>query len=243
MGERLTAMEPQDPHEPSIQDTRTLIAELVEHRKITRDQERIAARAFEDPTFAILANRTLLQGTDPELLRQTIPESVNAIAAQLGLTPEQAAATIATAHRTGPGSLPIDSAAEWLWLILAKFSINEAGKPNAPQTVLAASARMIVACETYANENPAVEIDAREYRDHMLRTVQPIGTAPLGADIPLYADDLGFYVAYRTGHHVAAVRSADGLTFYGTDASLTLADAGIAVDKPLSPVFGIVFPK
>lgn len=228
--------------EPTPESVRAQVADLSKARRINRDQERIADTALQDPDFALLANRCLNQGTDPELLLRTVPESVHAIAARLGLTPEQAARAIQAAHRTGPGSLAKDSADEWLWLSLAEHSLDEATKPKEPERVLAASARMIVKFEQYAGSTPDVERDARAFREGILERTKPVGDAPQGSGIPLYDSDLGFYAAYRTGHPVAAVKTPDGLTFYGTDGSVTLEAAGIKVDKQLSPTFGIVFP-
>ncbi|MBI4434916.1 hypothetical protein HY635_03850 [Candidatus Uhrbacteria bacterium] len=228
--------------EPTPESVRALVADLSKARRITRDQERIADTALQDPDFALLANRCLNQGTDPELLLRTVPESVHAIAQRLGLTPEQAEQAIQAAHRTGPGSLPKDSPAEWLWLALAEHSLDEATKPKEPERVLAASARKIVEFERYAGSEPDVERDARAFRETILERTKPIDDAPQGSGIPIYDSDLGFYAAYRTGHPVAAVRTPDGLVFYGTDGSVTLEAAGITVDKLLSPTFGIVFP-
>ncbi len=67
--------------------------------------------------------------------------------------------------------------------------------------------------------------------------------ADQGENIPLYTSDIGHYLAYRSGHPIAAVRAADGLVFYGTDGSVTLSEAGIACDKQITDYFGIVFPK
>lgn len=235
-------MEGSEPAEPTPESVRTQIADLSKTRRINRDQERIADTALQDPDFALLANRALNQGTDPELLLRTVPESVYRIAQHLGLTPDEAARAIKTAHRTGPGSLPKDSPEEWLWLSLAKHSIDEAAKPTEPERMLAASARKIVAFEKYAEKMLFVESDAMHFRGEIINRTQPLGDAPQGSGVPLYDSDMGFYVAYRTGHSVAAVRSSDGLIFYGTDGSVTLEAAGIKVDKQLSPTFGIVFP-
>jgi hypothetical protein len=54
--------------------------------------------------------------------------------------------------------------------------------------------------------------------------------------------DHGFYVAYKEGHKVCAVKQG-GLTFWGTVPETSLEAQGIVVDKVLSPTFGIVFPK
>jgi len=247
------AAPPQEKPPVTLEAVRSNITELSKSRKITRDQERIADGALENQDFALLANRILNQGTDPELLRRTVPEAVYFVATQLGMTQEEADKAIETAHKMGPGSLPVDSKQEWLWLILAKHSVDEAEKPETPAAVLRSSARKIVALENYADSKPtpeAVEADAREFRKLKLAETQPIGKAPQQmktkegtlADIPLYDHDLGFYAAYRSGSPIAAVKDKDGLVFYGSDGSLTLEEAGIKLDKPLSPYFGIVFP-
>ncbi len=219
------------------------IQQLGESRKVTRDQERIGVQALENADFALVANRALNQGTDPELLNRTVPESVNKIAEKLGLTPEQATEAIALAHQRGPGALGVDSSEEWLWLVLAKHSTDESKAKNDPAKTLADTARKIVAFEQYANQAADPMGDAKAFRSEKLEKVQPTGMAPLGANVPLYESDLGFYAAYRTGHAIAAVKSADGLVFYGTDGSIDLEKAGIKVDKVLSPTFGIVFPE
>jgi hypothetical protein len=238
------------PVEPTLDSARAQIVDLSKRRLITRDQERIADGALQDPDFALLANRALNQGTDPELLLRTVPEAVMSVGGRLGLSREQATKAIQTAHRTGPGSLSKDSAEEWLWLILAKHSLDEAAKPVRPEDVLAESARKIVEFERYAFDytseptiaRRALMRDAKEFRDQIIQRTTPVGDAPQGSGIPLYDSDMGFYAAYRTGHPVAAVRDANGLVFYGTDGSVTLEAAGIKVDKLLSPTFGIVFP-
>lgn len=236
----------QGPAEPTPESARAQVADLAERRLITRDQERIADTALQDPDFALLANRALNQGTDPELLLRVVPHAVERVAYELGLTLDEARKAIQTAHIRGPGSLPVDSKEEWLWLILAKYSVDEAMKPKEPERVLIESARMLAAFENYATDPDILDIgfeeEARAFREEILRRTQAIGTAPLGTDVPLYGKDLGFYAAYRSGKPVAAVRTPDGLTFYGTDGSVTLEAAGITVDKQLSPTFGIVFP-
>lgn len=223
--------------------TRNAIAELSKSKSITREQERIADASLADSSFALLANRSLNQGADPAWLSMVVPDAVNTVASHLGLTPEQADAAIKLAHSAGPGAFKQDSPEEFLWLVLAKHSIDEANKSAEPAKVLAASARKMVQLEQYVASNPSFETDARAFRQQIIEEVKQEGSAALGTDIPLYANDLGFYVAYRTGHHAAAVRSKDGLFFYGTDGSLTLEQSGIKVDKQLSPTFGIVFPQ
>lgn len=219
------------------------ITELSTNRVITRDQERIASTALWDSDYALLANRALNQGADPELLRHTMTEAFEKIAERLGLEPEQAHQAIEKAHKMGPGSLAVDSAEEWLWLIMVKFSLDEANKPQKPKNVLAESARMMVAFENYSRGNSDFVAEAKDHRELIKSQVQPFDTAPKGTDIPLYANDYAFYVAYRSGKHAAAVRSKDGLIFYGTDSSVTLEELGIKVDKQLSPYFGLDFPK
>lgn len=237
----------------TLETIKNNVAELSKGHKITRDQERIADEALENPDFALMANRALKRGTDPELLRRTVPEAVYFVATQLGLSQEEADKAIETAHKIGPGSLPIDSKQEWLWLILAKYSVDEAEQQETPAATLRASAKKIVAMENYSDGKPspeAVEADAREYRKLRLAETQPIGKAPqqmknkegVMADIPVYDKDLGFYAAYRSGSPIGAVKDKDGLLFYGSDGTLTLEEAGVKVDKPLSPYFGIVFP-
>lgn len=236
--------EMQGPTEPTLESARAQVADLSKRRLITRDQERIADGALQDPDFALLANRALNQGTDPELLLRTVPDAVVSIAGRLGLSREQATKAIQTAHRTGPGSLPKDSAEEWLWLILAMHSVDEATKPKEPERVLFLTARKIMEFEDYSRDavDPQVERDARAFREGILERTKPVADAPQGSQVPLYDSDLGFYAAYRTGHPVAAVKAPDGLVFYGTDGSVTLEAAGITVDRQLTPIFGIVFP-
>ncbi|MCI0479052.1 hypothetical protein L0Y59_00705 [Candidatus Uhrbacteria bacterium] len=237
----MTETPPLQPANPA-ETAKAAIADLAKNRAVNRDQERVATLAIEDPGFALLANRALNQGADPELLRRTMPEAFTSVAAKLGLSEEDAVKTIEQAHAMGPGSLPMDSSKEWLWLILAKHSADEAKAPAKPEQVMADTARRLVRFEAYAEGNPDVEADARAFRTDMLAKIAPVGMAPQGADVPLYEHDLGFYAAYRNGKHVAAMKDANGLVFYGTDGSVTLEQSGIAVDKPLSPFFGIVFP-
>jgi len=233
----------QKPVVPTVDAVKAQLAEMSKAKIITRDQEKIGAAVLEDEYFALLANRALMQGADPEFLRRTAGEAFSVLASRLGLSIEEAHQAIETAHRSGPGSFAVDSAQEWLWLVMVKHSLDEANKPKDPAQVVAASARMLVAFEAYAHGTGDAVADAKAYRAEMLAKIQPVGTAPQGADIPLYENDLGFYAAYRNGKHAAAVRTKEGLVFYGTDSSVKLGDLGIKVDKQLSDYFGIVFPQ
>jgi hypothetical protein len=222
----------------------TTVDELAKSRNITRDQQRLAASVLSDQKFATLANRTLNQGADPAWLLVVTPESVKKLADSFGLSSDQVEKTIASLHSAGPGALIQDSPEEFLWLILAKYSVDEAQKSKDPTKVVAASARKMVEFENYVAGNASFENDAREYRKVMIEKIQSVGDAPLGNNVPLFANDLGFYIAYRSGHSVAAVRAIDGTVYYGTNGTKTLEEADVQVDKALSPHFGIVFaPK
>ncbi|MFZ6015020.1 MAG: hypothetical protein ACOYUZ_01555 [Patescibacteria group bacterium] len=240
----MSEMPPSSERGPSLKE-KVLgeIKELSSNREISRDQERIAKAALEDPGYALLANRALNQGTDPELIRHTMTEAFDKLAENLGISPEEAHAAIEKAHKMGPGSLAVDSKEEWVWLLCAKHSVDEAQRPTDPKAVLAETARTLVAFENYANGSANFEADARDFREQLKEMVKPIGDAPKDEDIPLYENDYAFYVAYRSGKNAAAVRSKDGLVFYGTDGSVTLEELGVKVDKQLSPYFGIDFPK
>ncbi len=227
------------PHELVVDS----VKELAGKRHINREQERVADTALRDAEFARIANRALFQGVDPELLRLTLPKEVEKIALALGLSKEDADKAIEIAHTMGPGSLSKDSPQEWLWLILAKHSHDEAQSPQKPAELLAETAEKLMAFRAYASGTPNPEADARAFREEILKKVQPIGIAPQGTDVPLYDSDLGFYAAYRGGKHIAATRDKNGLIFYGSDGSVELANAGIKTQKALSPYFGIDFPE
>lgn len=226
-----------------LQAVQETISGLAKSRAVTRDQERVANEVLADQKYALLANRTLNQGADPAWLQMVAPEAVAVIATSFGLSSEQVNNAIELAHKAGPAAFAIDSPEEMLWLLLAKYSIDEADKLEGPHKVVAASARKMVELEQYASGQHDFLADAQAYRTKILSEVISHEIASLGSGVPLYTSDLGFYAAYRTGNHVAAVRATDGLVFYGTDGSVTLEEAGITVDKPLSKTFGIVFPK
>lgn len=225
-------------------ELRPAIEQMASGRRITRDQERIALRALEDADFALLANRALQQGADPEFLRRTSPFAFAQLARKIGLSAEQAHAAIERAHKFGPGSFAEDSAEEMLWLLMVKHSADEMENAHATcAEIVRRSAHHLVEFERYASQADHPEQDAREHREELIRITQPIGIAEQGENIPLYTSDIGHYLAYRSGHPVAAVRASNGLVFYGTDGSVTLSEAGIACDKQISDFFGIVFPK
>lgn len=217
---------------------------LASNRSISRDQERVSMRVLEDADFALMANRSLHQGADPEFLRRTAPASVKRLADLLGLDESEAHRAIEQAHKLGPGSLAEDSAQEWLWLLMAMHSLDEAKQDDVdPGEVMRRSAHCLVDFEKFASACEDPETDARNQRERFIQEYRPIGDADLGEGIPLYDSDIGHYVAYRSGIPVAAVLSKHGLVFYGSDGSVTLKESGVEVDKELSPYFGIVFPK
>jgi hypothetical protein len=170
---------------------------------------------------------------------------------------------IRAAHTTGPGALldsdgrglPLngdihltgdlfeDVKAEWkkeaLWLILAMCSrcveTGYADEMSIVERMQQVALAVSTLTEVFANDD-LVNI-ASHHLENMQKEV--VWTKDING-IPLTTNEYGHYLGYKLGYPVVAVQDG-GLTFYGTPPTTTLAQEGVAVDKVLSPHFGIVF--
>ena len=214
------------------------ITMLSEEHLITRDQERIASEAMKSETFALLSNRIMNQGSDPESIRLIEVEAFRKVAEKLGLNEKQAIDAIQIAHKFGPAALKDKSSEEELWLLTASISADESDKKELSDRLK----QFVYAIDEIRgmSEKSTDELKniANEYRNYILSTITPIGKTESG--IPIYNDDLGFFSAYRSGHKAAIVDAGD-YSAVGTTPDTTLEKEGISVDKKLSDQFGLIF--
>ena len=234
------------------------------HKDQTRAKETILARMLrraesENPSDVrdcTVLVRLFEQGPDPLYLMETCPIQFRDLCRNLGISQEDGRKAIEAAHWQGPGVLlngtgiqrgAISFDKEWLpealWLLMASASAcTEEGydgtMPEREKIAIAQKAavnlfqlsvwdrralvnRAIEELESLCN-NVSFEMDERGF--------------------PHTDKDHGFYLAYKQGFKVCAVK-AGPLTFWGTTPDTTLEAQGIVVDKNISPCFGIVFPK
>jgi hypothetical protein len=145
---------------------------------------------------------------------------------------------------------------EALWLVLVSFSDCTEGGYTPDVSLLERFQRVATATAKFESALAAYRISGWrnnggqvEVRDGLLDAFASarkfIATTTFTLDergFPHTDVDHGFYVAYKQGHKVCAVKQG-GLTFWGTVSETSLEEQGIVVDKVLSPTFGIVFPK
>jgi hypothetical protein len=223
--------------ENTTTEIESLFSRLSQDKLITRDQERVGKEIATDPNLALITNRLMNQGSDPESLRLIDPESFNLIAEKLGLTSEQAAGAITTAHTKGPASLENESAEENLWLLLASISEEHEGTGSIKER-LEQFHGALTDLETFAEfDKEDLETEAGEFKESLLKEIKPIREED---GIPVYEEDIGFFVAYRKGCKAAMVEQPE-ITFVGTTPDTTLEEQGLKVDKQLTPHFGLRF--
>jgi hypothetical protein len=193
-------------------------------------------KALKDPKFALLVNRIFNQGADPESIRLLEPEAFKKVAEILGLSEKDAIETIAVAHRSGPAGLTDNSKEEALWLLLA--SISDSENDNTP-----VSERIKFFSDALSSLRGMSEMEfedliklSKNYKEEIIEKVQPVSYTANG--VPIYKDQLGFFVAYRQGLKAAMVDSGSR-RMVGTTPDTSLEEQGLTVDKQLSPQFGI----
>jgi hypothetical protein len=207
------------------------IEELRSRKLLTNEVARLVSYAVdtlnnpEHEDDAILANRLVVQGSDPlslEILDGEVNEGTR------------------LAHRVGPGVLK-GKDKEW-WLALAHISTDEA--TNAGVGVATRVRQFFDAFGHIYNlkNNPAQRQQAAHFMEDKIRnlpfTMEIVG----GREMRVYNTDLGFAAAYWGGEDFAAVRSNQGYLMVGSRVE-SLKTFDIMVDKELSPTFGLVFGK
>jgi hypothetical protein len=220
------------------QEIAVKITKLSESRQITRDQERISVEALNNPEFALLTNRVMNQGSDPESIRLTDTASFKKVCEKLELSEQEGIDAIQKAHRLGPAALEDGSRGEALWLLTASISVDETQKISFSERLLQFADALRQLKEMAETDLPKLLEQAKNYKDKVLKETSPIGRTPEG--IPIYDKDLGFFAAYRSGIKAAIVQ-AKGYDAVGTTPDTSLAEQGLTVDKQLSPNFGLRF--
>jgi len=220
---------------------------------------RIHTETPEAERDCTLLNRLLSQGPDPLFMMETCPGEFARLCTALGLPEPKGREAIETAHEQGPGclllgngipstrisllrELPLEWKCEVLWLVLASLSdcTEEGYKEEITlrermQRAATATARLtIFASRTWA-PGPMLE---QAYR--ALTSFRSVTKFEVVNGIPTTDQDIGFYLGYKAGHPVVAVK-AGTMTFIGTIPGTTLDQQGVKVDKEISPSYGIVF--
>ena len=206
-------------------------------------------------------NRAFLQGPDPLLIMELCPEEFKVLCKCLGLSVESGQDAIEQAHWRGPGillaggtGLPhgfVDACGgdvsgfslawrqEALWLVLASLSDTTEEDYKSSVTVLERLRRVVTAGQrlTTLLERRGSPWNTAEtaLRDFAAATKFELNAS----DIPCTDQDVGFYLAYKAGHHVAGVRHGDKV-FYGCMPGVTLDQVGVKVDEKVSESYGFV---
>jgi hypothetical protein len=215
----------------------------------------LTARIASDDPQSIqdctVLNRLFNQGPDPLFLSLVSSADFAELCWTLHLSLRSGQEAIQRAHDQGPGALLVDkgfqpgaalgpmNTPEVLWLVLAGASnCTEAGYSEDVSMVerIRRAMAAVHRLRTIVAGGEELVAAAQTLREFESRTV--FTTGPNG--VPTTDRDEGFYVAFRAGHKIAAVK-ADGLTFYGTIPGTSLDAEGIKVDKKISDQFGIVF--
>lgn len=208
--------------------------------------------------FTIL-NRALIQGPDPLFLMETCPAQFLRLCQELELDDASGRDAIEKAHWQGPGVLlegqglalgdwntddlsrfSLAKKREMLWLVLASISDCTEDGYGPQVTILERFQRAMKAATAL---DAIVVNDVEHASAPAYRALEKfLATTKLTFDergFPHTDVDHGFYVAYKLGHKVCAVKSGP-LTFWGTTPDTTLAEQGVVVDTLLSPSFGFV---
>jgi len=142
---------------------------------------------------------------------------------------------------------PLKWRGEILWLLLAPISECTEGDGYGSDVSMLDRFRIAVRASVAMNDMaisglPDLVYDAAAYASKLLREATFTEDPRFG--VPLTEGDTGFYAGYKLGHPVVCVKTpGPGPVFYGSDGSVTLAEAGIELDVEVSPHFGIIFPK
>ena len=210
----------------SIESIRADIEALRQEKVIGNEAANLASVALElQGDDAILANRLIVQGSDP-------------LSIQLAATGE-VSESVRAAHFQGPGSLKGDDKTEWL--ALASVSLDESQKTSL--SVGEKVKQFLRAVQWFKGASDGEKRRAAHTEEKKIKAL-PYRTAKgchLKVETRIYESDRGFAAAYWSGCEHAAVKSDDGLLFVGSQ-DRPLSEIGIEVDKELSPQFGIIFP-
>jgi len=219
---------------------------------------------------ALLFSRIFKQGPDPWAIMQVYPQICVELAQHLLLEEAEIVDAITKAHFMGPAvliskeggipsvdpldDLPVDEditgwgkelKLEAAWLFLAEFSrCVEAGYPQ--DTSFIERQRHLVGAVMDAQRTLIVNggLQPHMMYSYLNNLLADFEFEPAEAGVVSKClrgtPDRGFYAGYKAGHPVVAVDDG-GLRFWGTDTSVTLEEAGVDVDKAISPFFGIKF--
>jgi len=211
------------------------------------------ADAERDCTLLV---RALVQGPDPLYLMEVCPAPFRRLCARFCLSEAEGRDAIERAHWMGPGiffadgstgfrvgvdqadpSEPLLRRQERFWLLLASASdCTEGGytEDTTFKTILQKQAAAVAFLHLY--HFGVARPEQALHEAYVTWVGQHVPTDYQG--LPLYDDDIGFYLAYKAGHKIAACRAGDCI-FIGTTPDTTLVEQGYSVDKEISPSFGI----
>lgn len=202
-----------------------------------------------------ILNRAFNQGPDPLFLMEVCPTEFSVLCSNLGLTDAEGRDAIERAHWQGPGVLlegtgmmlegvfftreqwkdtPLAWKQEALWLCMA--SVSDTTEEGYSEDVLFATRmQKITACvnsfSRLPQETPWV------YAQEVLQAFEKETTFTTDQGIPLTDQDVGFYLAYKKGHKVCAVKHGFKV-FYGCVPGVTLDAVGVQVDVKISESYG-----
>ncbi len=222
-----------------VSDIVESVEQLSTDKQITRDQERIVTAVLQDPEQAMLINRLVNQGSDPESLRKVNPDAFKRIADTIGLSEEEAVKVIQKAHHLGPAVLEDGGRDEILWLLIASISADESAKRNLADRLVQFGQAIERMNQMADKTDEDLRAQALNYKTEILEKIKPISHTPNG--VPIYNKDLGFFAAYRSGIQAAIVQANDGYDAVGTTPDTTLAEQGLSIEKEISPHFGLNF--
>lgn len=225
--------------------------------------DRIVGTSDEAVRDCIVVNRLFVQGPDPLFLMESCPNEFRDLCRNVGLSEADGREAIEAAHWQGPAvlldgtgldphlpwlddmtSLSAAHRREMLWLLLAECSNCTEDGYQSDVSLKSRIQRAASACLTLSRAvgtDPLTLVgDACRASQRFIKTTTFTKDPNFG--VPYTDQDHGFYVGYKAGYKVVAVR-AGSLIFYGTGPSTTLENEGIKVDKSISPTFGIVFDR
>jgi hypothetical protein len=223
----------------------------------------VAGRVFAETPEAerdcTLLNRLLSQGPDPLFMMETCPGEFARLCNALGIQESKGREAIEKAHEQGPGCLllgngipgvrtsPVrDLPPEWkceiLWLVLASLSdcTDEGYKEEVTvRERLQRAATAMTSLALFASRTWSLTA-MLEQAHRALAKFRRETKFEVVNGVPTTDQDIGFYLGYKAGHPVIAVK-AGTMTFYGTIPGTTLDQHGVKVDKEISPSYGITF--
>jgi hypothetical protein len=221
------------PEAARVVAVRKFIAMTIEEARragaIGSDNARLATAALNlDAPDAMLANRLVVQGSDPASLE-------NYLGYLDGRDRQSASAAIMRAHHRGPGCL--NSEERRRWLVLASQSRDEAHEG----TVFSKVEQFMAAVDWLRRATSEEKEAAASEELHRILDLPYEIEAVAGVVTRVYTDDSGFAAAYWSGHEYAAVRTEAGDILIGSsDRTLEAHGFDVSRLKMLSPTFGIL---